>query len=111
MPTTYSPKGTSIRPYELTAEQHAAIGRLVRACAEIEDIINLRLYDLADIIEGVGMVFLGRTSVVKRLELLRLLSQGRGSDAYDLYKQAFDNTDYRDLVSMRNTVAHGYLLG
>lgn len=111
MPVTYSDKSTSIRPYALSDEQHAAIGRLVRACAEIEDIINLRLAKLAQVPEGIVLVFLGRTSITNRLKILKLVSEGNGPQAEELFAQAFDNPDWRDIQEMRNTVAHGRLLG
>jgi hypothetical protein len=111
MPIAYSSKSSSIRPYALTDEQHAAIGRLVRACAEIEDIINLRLASLAGVLEGIVLVFLGRTAITRRLELLKLISEGKGETAIGLFKQAFDNDDFRDIFGVRNTVAHGRLMG
>lgn len=111
MPVTYSPKGSSIRPYALTDAQHAAIGRLIRACAEIEDIINLRLADLTGVTEGIVLVFLGRASISKRLEILRIASQAKGERAVDLHNQAFDNENFREVFGVRNTVAHGRLMG
>jgi hypothetical protein len=111
MPPLYSPEGTSIAPYTLTDAQHAAIGRLIRACAEMEDIINLRLAQLADTSEGITVLFLGRTGLASRLQLLKRLSDGKGDEAIELHRQAFENEDFANLVEMRNTVAHGRLLG
>lgn len=111
MPTTYSAKSSSLAPYTLTEAQHAAIGRMIRACAEIEDIINLRLAHLADITEGMVLVFLGRSSITKRLAILQLISQAKGVLAEKLFAEAFDNPDFRDLQECRNAVAHGNLLG
>ncbi len=111
MPTAYSDKGSSIRPYKLTDSDHVGIGRLIRACAEIENIINLRLASLAGVPEGVVLVFLGRMSVTKRLQILKFLSEGRGIEAEELHAQAFDNPNFRELQEMRNVVAHGSLLG
>jgi hypothetical protein len=111
MAGTYSDRGSSIRPYKLTDDQHAAIGRIIRACAEIEDIINLRLADLTGVLEGVVLVFLGRASITKRLQILKFVSEGKGIEAEDLHAQAFDNPHFRELQEMRNTVAHGRLLG
>lgn len=111
MPVTYSDKTSSIKPYALTDGQHAAIGRLIRACAEIEDIINLRLALLTGSPEGVVLLFLGRTSITKRLQILKLVSEGKGIEAQRLFAEAFDNPDFREIQDMRNTVAHGHLLG
>src|SRR5688572_18270248 len=110
MPPLYSAKGSTIKPYQLTNDELAAIGRVIRACAEIEDIINLYLYKLADIPEGSGMLLLGRMAVANRIKLLGLFAQGHGAEPKRLFKEAFDNGDFRDLIKMRNTVAHGFLL-
>lgn len=111
MPTTYSPKGSSIKPYSLTEDDHRGIGRLVRACAEIEDIINLYLCQLADIPEGMAILLLGRLPTSARLKLIEALATANGDKHRQLYREAFDNDHYRAIVKCRNTVAHGQLLG
>jgi hypothetical protein len=111
MPALYSPKGSQIKPYKLTGKQLTGIGRMVRACAEIDDIINLQIYKLSNVTEGVGIVLLGRTPTSARLKLLHTLSRAHSPEESELYKAAFDNDHYRDLVKCRNTVAHGQLLG
>lgn len=111
MPATYSATGSNIRPYRLTYHQLAAIGRMMRACAEIEDIATLYLYRLADLVEGTGMLLVGRIAITNKVRLIGQFAKARGPDHVRLYKQAFDNEHFRDLLKCRNTVAHGYLLG
>jgi hypothetical protein len=42
-----SATGSKLLPCELSDAQLLAIGRLIRACAEIEDLVNLYLCNLA----------------------------------------------------------------
>lgn len=111
MPSLKSPKGSSIRPYKLTYQQLAAIGKMMRACAEIEDILSLYLYKLADISEGAGMILLERVGIVKKLKIVAQYAKAHGQEQVRLYNEAFNNDYFRDLVKCRNTLAHGYLLG
>src|SRR4051812_29490692 len=105
MPPIYSDKSSTITPCSLSDDQLSAIGRLIRAFAEIEDIINLRLAALTGVPEGIVLVFLGRTSVTKKLQILKFVSEGKGVEAETLFAQAFGNPHFRDLQDMRNTVA------
>jgi hypothetical protein len=111
MRLTYAPVGTDLKPYKLTQKELRDIGRLIRACAEIEDIISLYLFKLANLPEGAGSVLLGRTPSSARLKVLEAFALSKGGEAVDLFRQAFDNESYRAVVKCRNTVAHGVLLG
>jgi hypothetical protein len=111
MPPTYSAKASSIRPYKLTNDQLTAMGRLIRAFAEIEDIVNLRIALLARTSTANVAIFLGRAGLANRLKILKLLSEGEGLQAEELFAQTFDNPAFLDLHSARNTLAHGRLLG
>jgi hypothetical protein len=111
MPISHSSVGSEIKPYLLTKGQVLAIGRIIRACAEIEDIINLHLHRLAGIKEGLAIIMLGRLPVSARIKLAESLAMGRGSKTLEIHKACFDNDAYRDVMRCRNTVAHGWLLG
>jgi hypothetical protein len=111
MRSTYAPIGSELKPYKLTQKELRDIGRLIRACAEIEDIISLYLFKLANLPEGAGAVLMGRTPASARLKVLETFSLSKGGEALDLYRQAFDNDNYRAITRCRNTVAHGLLLG
>lgn len=111
MPSRYSDTGSKIRPYTLTDRELLGIGRLIRACAEIEDIINLYLCELADLPEGAAIILLGRLPASARLKIIETFSVAKGSESVRLFREAFGNDSYRDIVKARNTVAHGWLLG
>lgn len=104
-------KGSKLSPYTLSDDQLLAIGRLIRACAEIEDIINLYLCDLADIGLGQAIILLGRMSASSKLKIAETLASIEGGDASAIHKECFDNDHYFDIVRCRNTVTHGILLG
>jgi len=107
----YASEPTNVKPYDLSDDELLGIGRLIRACAEIEDIINLHLYKLAEITEGAGVMLLGRMSTSARLKLMEAFSTSRSAKARKMFQEAFDNEHYRHVVRCRNTVAHGLLLG
>lgn len=107
----YASTPSSVKPYSLTDDELLDIGRLVRACAEIDDIINLQLYNLADITEGAGIILLGRMPTSARLKLVEAFATSKGPEQVELYRQAFDNDNYRAIIRCRNTVAHGSLMG
>lgn len=86
------------------------IGQLVRAFAEIEDIISLYLYKLANVSESCGCVMLGRTPISVRISQLAYLASLHGDEAVQLHKARF-TPEFFDALKCRNVVAHGVLLG
>jgi hypothetical protein len=106
----YSSEPSKLKRAKLTQPVLLAIGRLVRAMAEIEDMVDLFICNLADLSETKTTILLGRTAVTRRLEIAEALAATRNDAALAIYKAAF--TDYYfDLVDCRNAVAHGTLLG
>lgn len=86
------------------------IGKLVRACAEVEDIVTLLICRLAEIGEGRAIILLGRVNLRKRVEVAINLAETLGPRELGLVKGAFGKV-YEDAVDCRNTVAHGKYLG
>jgi hypothetical protein len=107
----YSKTGAAIRPYALSDETLLAMGRLVRAFAEIEDIVNLHMCRLANIPEGLSLLMLGRTPMSQKLNLANVFAKARGGQAKVATDQCFDTDQFRILQQCRNVVAHGVLLG
>jgi hypothetical protein len=110
MPTTYGAESVQLKPCKLPKAALLSIGRLVRACAEIEDIINLYICGLAQINVSQGIVFLGKTPVKRRVEMGEYLADMRGAVAAALHKQIF-NSVFWEVQTCRNAVAHGTLMG
>lgn len=107
----FSSSPSSIKPYRITNATHNAMGRVVRAFAEIEDILTLHLCALANISEGQIMILLGKTPLSKKLEIARQFADARGPTARELFDSWFGTKGFQDLLACRNVVAHGVFLG
>lgn len=110
MPKSYSPESTHIKPTKINKETLAAIGRLIRAFAEIEDLLTLHICNLTSVPEGRIIVLLGRTAMSKRLEIAEYFAKTAGANALAAHKNVFNRT-FQDALGCRNAVAHGTLLG
>lgn len=107
----YSETGSAITPFTLTAELHCDMGRLIRACAEIEDIVGLYLCRLAHIGEAESIVLLGRSSASAKLRMAATIANAVGGETKTLHDRCFENDGFRGVIKCRNTVAHGLMLG
>jgi hypothetical protein len=110
MGKSYGSKPVHLKKAKLTQPLFLAIGKLVRALAEIEDMVDLHICNLAELSESQAMIILGRTAVTRRLEIAERLAMLRNDAAIDVHKAVFNST-YYDLVDCRNAVAHGTLMG
>lgn len=111
MLSTKSVEPSSINPYQLTEEQLFAIGRVIRACAEIEHIATLYLYKLARIEIGTGEILVGRQSMRTKLAMARNFAVGTGGAELATFKECFERPEFDSLMKFRNVMAHGTLLG
>lgn len=111
MAKTYGNTAQKVKPAKISEQTLAEIGRLIRACAEIEDIIDLHICNLAEISESKAAILLGRTAVTRRLEIAKTLAKTREGDAFERHNHAFSNEEFGDIIDCRNAVAHGKLLG
>jgi hypothetical protein len=110
MPPTYSATPTNLHPAKLDDRALLAIGRLVRACAEMEDLVNLFICNLAGISESQMVVLMGRSAITRRVEIAEYLAKMKGPGATKLADWAF-NPGFWETLQVRNAVAHGVLLG
>lgn len=110
MANSYSPDEVPLHEARLGKGEFAAIGRLVRACADIEDLVTLYIAKLMGVKEGMVVVALGTTPFSKRLSIAGYLAKVHGSREEALFKTCF-HSDFSDLTTCRNAVAHGTLLG
>lgn len=111
MDQEYSKVGTTLKPVVLTDEIHLAMGRLIRAFAEIEDIISLHLCNVADITEGQLLFLLGKAGIQDKLAKAEALAKAQGGEVHRVTVDCFDNDVFRAMLRCRNVVAHGLLLG
>ena len=95
---------------ELTDGALLAIGRIVRACAEWEDMLKLYIFDLAGVSQSVGVVMLGRTPFSTLTTMAQYLSKMAGEDSLKSYKFVFESS-LKNAIACRNAVCHGVFLG
>lgn len=105
----YSKTGTSITPHKLDDAALLAIGKLIRACAELEDLVSLALCELAEINESQSLILLGKMAVSKKLSLA--ITFANNPEDTEIIKSCFDNEHYNSIIRCRNAVAHGLFLG
>lgn len=106
----YGDKEVPLKPTKLPVKTLTAVGRLIRAFAEIEDMVTLYICNLAEINESRAVVLLGKTAITRRLEMAQYLAQMTGKKITALHSQIW-NDGFRAAMTCRNTVAHGVLLG
>ena len=111
MPRTYGKKPSYLKPAKLPQKTLVEIGRIVRAVAEIEDLVDLHICNLAGLSESKATVLLGKTAITRRLEMAKYLAQMLPQEALDIHNAAFGTVEFLDIVECRNAVAHGKLLG
>ena len=110
MPKVYSSTPTELQPTTIDDDTLLQIGKLVRATAEIEDLITLYICCLAEISASKAIVLLGRTAVTRRLEIAEYLAGMVGPHVTKLHNDNF-NAAFSDVLSCRNAVVHGVLMG
>ncbi len=106
----YGDKAIGVTPAALDNRALLAIARLVRACAELEDLVNLFICNLAEISESRMTVLLGKSAISKRVEIAEYLAKMGTTEAQELATWAF-NEGFWNTFRCRNDVAHGVLLG
>ena len=101
------PSPANFIPWALDLGTHAAIGKLVRACAEIEDIVTLYIAQLSGIDIGTTAVLLGRSTHSSKLTILEYLAKMKGE--HEVFKAAFNGLT--NGIKARNHVCHGVYIG
>jgi hypothetical protein len=107
---TEDPSYLDMTKRPLDDAEYAAIGRIVRACAELEDCVNLWITKLAGAGEPVATVFLGRSNVSTKIAIAEGLASLKGGETLALHKAHFGQ-NVNNLLSCRNAVAHGAFVG
>lgn len=88
-----------------------AMGRIIRACAELEDIASLYLYQIADIGEPEAMVMIPRAALSAKITMAKTLVEALGGKAKERFDACFTGDAWISLIRCRNIIAHGVLLG
>ena len=107
----YSQSGSEIKPVTLSDSVYQAMGRIIRAFAEIEDIVGLHLCETASLNEGQLLFLMGRASISDKITKVLALASAKGGELERVTKECFDRSEFRALQRCRNVIAHGFLLG
>jgi hypothetical protein len=104
------PNLVDVSPGTLSNDALITIARIVRVCAELEDTLNLWICKLSKSSEAATSILLGRSPISTKVSIAAALAQFTDDATYDMHKQAFNEGTQR-LLSCRNAVAHGVLIG
>lgn len=107
----HSAVGSGLSPFVISEPMYTAMGRLLRACAEIEDIVGLHLGRLGGLTEGQVLVLMGRSSISRKLKAARQFAAAHGGEVLTSHDNCFENPTLRAVILARNVAAHGILLG
>ena len=99
-----------ISPYRPPRRVRAMIGEIVMSGAEIDHLISLALFKLSRIDFSIGFILLDRASIGTKIAKLRYLVSI--SSDIELNEQFLKlDAELTPFLKIRNTVAHGHLLG
>ena len=107
----YAEEGTEIEAVDLPIAALLCVGRIIRAVAEIEDIVTLYLSALAKLSDGHAIILFGRDGYVKKVDLARKFATAHGQEKLNEFKLHLENDAIRNVIEMRNVLAHGSYLG
>lgn len=110
MITSYASEPSKLKAAELPDIVLTYIGRIVRAFAEIEGLVNLYIGSLSKTTEADLVVLLGQSSLSKKLEIAFYLAKVAGGETLKTHTDLFD-ARFSNAKDTRNVVAHGILLG
>lgn len=111
MPHSYGATHVTTQPIALGDDVLASVGKLMRAFAEIEEILSLFICALAKLNQSQSVILLGRAPLSKKLAMAEQLAAIAGGQHLARYSACFDIAEFKDAHTCRNIMAHGILLG
>jgi hypothetical protein len=107
----YSREGSIVLPGQISSVVFQNIGRIVRAVAELEDVVTLYLCRLAKLSDGHSIVLFGNMPLSRKIQITRTFAQAKGEREAAICKEHLDSEPLRAVIEFRNTVAHGRFIG
>lgn len=111
MSISYGGTPSTTQPVVLADATLIAIGRLIRAFAEIEEILTLFISALAKLNQSQAVIILSRAQLTRRLAMAEQLATIAGGEHLERFKACFATTEFKNAHACRNAMAHGILLG
>jgi hypothetical protein len=87
-----------------------SIGRIIRAAAEIEDLLTMLLFQVCKITESNGTLLIGQTPISAKLDKIEYALKRDDREAHKAFKD-LRKGQLTGLIRMRNAIAHGVHLG
>ena len=110
MPRTYGDKESTLKPVEIDDPTHLAMGRIVRCVAEVEHLVILYFMSLIGFNESQALCTIGQGQITSNIQKCADLAALKGPEFVAAHEATF-NEVWRDLLFMRNVIAHSRLLG
>lgn len=111
MPKQYSAEPLQPTYEPLTDADHIAIGRIIRAIADLEDCITLFIMQLVGISESEAGLMLGKLGIKARRECAENLAKVNGAGAQEAFAKGLGGSTIIEAIDCRNAVAHGIYRG
>ena len=110
MAKSYVWEGKTLEPCTLDDRTLLAMGRLIRAFAELEDIATLWLGRLSGLDDAMMALFMPRAALSNKVTMAQRIAKN-AEDADLLHRRAFASEEWILAAKMRNVAAHGVLIG
>lgn len=110
MAKSYPKETVTPKPCVIDDETLKHIGKLIRACAEIEDVITQHIRNIARLDEWRVSVILGQMAISSKIRLARKFEGVWDASLKEMHQKQF-NDDFLEILDVRNCLAHGSLLG
>ena len=111
MPINHSPDHVELEAAQLGYQELYIIGRLIRACAQIENACHNYLSLVTNATPGTLIALLGQLGINKKLSMAQNFAQIRGPEEEARFARLFDTQRLSEVLKCRNAVVHGFLLG
>lgn len=110
MKRTYASEPTKTKHHELDDETLVYVARIIRAFAEIDDRLTLRISQLAETSESTVAVLLGTIPISSKLSKAAYFAQSVSAAEAAAHKKLF-TPEFDDWLGVRNALAHSAYFG
>lgn len=110
MTRNYSDKGSPLKPAAIDDATHLAMGKIVRCVAEVETLVIFYFMSLTGMNESQALAAIGQNQISANIQKCAALAALKGPEFVKAHEATF-NQVWRDLLFMRNVIAHSRLLG
>ena len=111
MPIYHSPDNVELEPAELGDHELYLIGRLVRACALLEDACHNYLGYVVKVTPATLTLLIPKLGISSKLPMAGNFAALRGKEEQASFANHFDVNKIVETLKCRNAVVHGHILG